>query len=264
VSVDKFTNQEKKRIVEIITENPIFLSKLLNRELPSILNAECKVAGISIFPRSWRDMNGRCSCPDIAVPCKHLAAVLYLIATEIDKNPFLVFELHGFNLFQELEKIGYTIGKQHKISIPQHTDFIKAYEFDETPFQWDEASFQSLDFSIIPNCKDQLLTLLNDKPVFFPSGNFKSTLEQAYKKVAKQVGKEAKLKNADTLTTEMDKVDEIEVILDSHFDFLTTNLRDIKGKTVLSFNTEEALIEWLAQIPMRQINLLSPALRGLF
>ena len=32
------------------------------------------------------------------MPWKHLAAVVYLIANEIDKNPFLVFEMHGFDL----------------------------------------------------------------------------------------------------------------------------------------------------------------------
>ena len=31
-----------------------------------------------------------------------MAAVLYLIANEIDKNPFIVFQLHGFDLFNEL------------------------------------------------------------------------------------------------------------------------------------------------------------------
>ncbi|MBK6818602.1 MAG: SWIM zinc finger family protein [Bacteroidetes bacterium] len=30
----------------------------------------------------------QCSCPDWAVPCKHLAAVIYKISAEIDNNPF--------------------------------------------------------------------------------------------------------------------------------------------------------------------------------
>ena len=49
-------------------------------------------------------MTASCSCPDWAVPCKHIAAVIYLIANEIDKNPFLVFSLHAMDLVSELER----------------------------------------------------------------------------------------------------------------------------------------------------------------
>ncbi|MDE6447324.1 MAG: SWIM zinc finger family protein [Muribaculaceae bacterium] len=46
-----------------------------------------------MFPTSWKDLAMNCSCPDWAVPCKHLAAVIYKLSEEIDNNPFLVFEL---------------------------------------------------------------------------------------------------------------------------------------------------------------------------
>jgi uncharacterized Zn finger protein len=36
-----------------------------------------------------------CSCPDWAVPCKHLAAVYYILAEWLDRDPFLLFELRG-------------------------------------------------------------------------------------------------------------------------------------------------------------------------
>nr|WP_244222920.1 SWIM zinc finger family protein [Cupriavidus lacunae] len=45
----------------------------------------------------------QCSCPDWAVPCKHLAAVIYLLSREIDGNPFLVFSLRGVDLAQALK-----------------------------------------------------------------------------------------------------------------------------------------------------------------
>jgi uncharacterized Zn finger protein len=44
----------------------------------------------------------QCSCPDWAVPCKHLAAVIYMISREIDNNPFLVFEMHRVNLIRKI------------------------------------------------------------------------------------------------------------------------------------------------------------------
>lgn len=51
-------------------------------------------------------MEATCSCPDYAVPCKHIAAIIYLFANEIDKNPFLVFELHEMNLLGQIEEAG--------------------------------------------------------------------------------------------------------------------------------------------------------------
>ena len=95
-TIPKFTSNEKIVIQSLITDNPFFLSKLLNRELPPNLNRLCEIQGIYIFPDKWDDLKGYCSCPDHAIPCKHMAAVLYLIANEIDKNPFIVFQLHGF------------------------------------------------------------------------------------------------------------------------------------------------------------------------
>lgn len=264
VSVNRFSPTEKAKIVQLVTENPIHLSKLLNRELPSQLDKACQQIGINIFPKSWNDMNGKCSCPDWAVPCKHLASVLYLIANEIDKNPFLVFELHGFDLFKGLEGVGYTIGEQKDISVLPISDLQTAYHFEETPFEWQDATFQNLDFSNIPNCQAQLLTLLGDKPVFYPSGNFKSVLEKAYKNVAKQLTKLAKKKEIEELTTEMDAVDEIEIILDAEQEFLQANFRDSKGKSLLTFDKKEKLMAWLEEIPMSRIGQLAPSLGGLF
>jgi uncharacterized Zn finger protein len=117
LSVSIFSANEKAKIIEIVTGNPLFLSQLLNRELPQQLKDTCERANVHLFPTSWRDINGGCSCPDFAVPCKHMASVLYLVANEIDKNPFLVFELHGFDLFKGLEGVGYTATGQKGVSI---------------------------------------------------------------------------------------------------------------------------------------------------
>ncbi len=264
VSVNKFTPTEKAKIVQLVTENPIHLSKLLNRELPSQLDEACQRVGINIFPKSWNDMNGQCSCPDWAVPCKHLASVLYLIANEIDKNPFLVFELHDFDLFKGLEGVGYTIGEQKDIAVLRISDLQTTYEFDDTPFEWQSDVFQNLDFSTIPDCQEQLLTILGKKPVFYPSGDFKSVLEKAYQSVAKYLTKVAKKKEIEKLTAEMDAVDEIEIILDAEQAFLSASFRDSRGKKIIDFEEEEQLIVWLEDIPMSRVGHLAPCLGGLY
>ena len=264
VAVSNFSPSDKAKIIQIVTENPIYLSKLLNRELPSQLDEACQQVGIHIFPNSWRDMEGRCSCPDVAVPCKHLASVLYLIANEIDKNPFLVFELHGFDLFQGLEGVGYTIGEQKDVQVMRMAELQTPYEYDETTFEWKSEIFQNLDFSIIPACKEQLFTLLGSKPVFYPSGDFKTVLEKGYQSVAKNLYKKNKKKEIEQLTAAMDAVDEIELLLDAEQDFLQANFRDSRGKVVVSFTEIEELMSWLEEIPLSRIEQLGPSLAGLF
>jgi len=45
-------------------------------------------AGAPLFPASQRELSMRCTCPDVAVPCKHIAATFYLLAERFDDDPF--------------------------------------------------------------------------------------------------------------------------------------------------------------------------------
>jgi len=47
-----------------------------------------------LFP-SPKEIQLSCSCPDWAEMCKHVAAVLYGIGARLDKQPELIFRLHG-------------------------------------------------------------------------------------------------------------------------------------------------------------------------
>ena len=51
--------------------------------------------GLTLFPASARDLAMDCSCPDVAVPCKHLAAVFYVLAERFDADPFEILALRG-------------------------------------------------------------------------------------------------------------------------------------------------------------------------
>jgi uncharacterized Zn finger protein len=54
-------------------------------------------AGLSLFPKSLAEITTECSCPDWSNPCKHVAAVYYLIGEEFDRDPFLLFRLRGID-----------------------------------------------------------------------------------------------------------------------------------------------------------------------
>ena len=263
-TIPKFSATQKANIISIITDNPFFLSKLLNRELPSDLNRLCKEKGIDIFPNRWDDFQGSCSCPDWAVPCKHMASVLYLIANEIDKNPFVVFQLHDFDLFKGLEGIGYAVNEKAGVPIFSIDDLQQPFSIEKNKKTWDEAIYKNLDFSILPDCQESLLTILSEQPVFYNQGDFKAVLAKVYTKVSKSFLKKNKVEVEKVITQEMDAVEAIEIVLDAEMDFITINLRDSRDKSILVFDKESDLMDWLGKLPVNHLQRLSPALRGLF
>lgn len=65
-------------------------AQLLNGEVPRDLEEPFAAVGVPLFPRRWSDLQVRCGCPDDAVPCKHIAAVLYVFAQRLDEDPWLL------------------------------------------------------------------------------------------------------------------------------------------------------------------------------
>ncbi len=70
-------------------------ARLLAGEVPTDLEAAFAEAGVALFPRRWDDLKVRCGCPDDAEPCKHIAAVLYVFAQQLDEDPWLLLAWHG-------------------------------------------------------------------------------------------------------------------------------------------------------------------------
>src|SRR5439155_11738043 len=67
---------------------------LLSGRMPEDIDATLDLVGLSLFPGP-RDLTTRCSCPDVANPCKHVAAVHYTLARTFDADPFLLPTLRG-------------------------------------------------------------------------------------------------------------------------------------------------------------------------
>lgn len=70
-------------------------ARLLAGELPGELEEVFGAAGAPLFPERAGDLTQRCSCPDSAVPCKHLAATVYLLAERFDTDPFAILLWRG-------------------------------------------------------------------------------------------------------------------------------------------------------------------------
>ena len=67
---------------------------LLDGELDPGVVDEAAAVGVDLLP-DRASCRPRCSCPDWADPCKHSAAVCYLVADALDADPFALFLLRG-------------------------------------------------------------------------------------------------------------------------------------------------------------------------
>ncbi|MCA1992577.1 MAG: SWIM zinc finger family protein [Coleofasciculus sp. S288] len=95
------------KAIAYIASKASFVSKLLMNEVPDNIETAFADLNLHLLPNSRKDFKTRCSCPDYSNPCKHIAGVYYLVASELDENPFLLFELRGLSrekLLQELAK----------------------------------------------------------------------------------------------------------------------------------------------------------------
>ena len=264
IEIPLFTQKETEQILELVQENPMYLSQLLNRELPINLNAACKKKGISIFPQSWREFEASCSCPDWAMPCKHLASVIYLVANEIDKNPFLVFELHGFELGKELEKLNVGVKEQEQIPIKKVQEL---YQTEKTKkgskWSFEPELLEQLDFTQIPESKLSLLTILGDHPVFFPDKDFKVVLGEIYDKISKNVSRKLKVAQTYEEDSFYENIDDLKIIVNEELSLERVEI--IQNEEVVEVIVEiDLFIEWLNKIPFGRLEYCIPKLQALF
>jgi uncharacterized Zn finger protein len=90
-------DKQWRKAFDSLSEQAIYAAKLLAGEMPGDIEAVFQHTGLSLFPQSKKDIDFTCSCPDWGNPCKHAAAVYYLIAEQLDADPFILFHLRGRN-----------------------------------------------------------------------------------------------------------------------------------------------------------------------
>jgi uncharacterized Zn finger protein len=95
IGVLPLTTAQWRRVQERLASQALFRAKLLAGEMPHEIEEVFAECGTPLFPRSATDLDMHCSCPDWGVPCKHLAAVCYVLAEEFDRDPFAMLAWRG-------------------------------------------------------------------------------------------------------------------------------------------------------------------------
>jgi uncharacterized Zn finger protein len=95
IGVLPLTAAQWRRVESQLSGQALFRAKLLAGEMPPEIEEVFAECGTPLFPRLASDLDMRCSCPDWEVPCKHLAAVCYVLAEEFDREPFALLAWRG-------------------------------------------------------------------------------------------------------------------------------------------------------------------------
>ena len=95
IDLPPLSDPEWASVLDSMARQAIFGAKLLTGEMPQEIETVFTHAGCTLMPAHSRELATSCSCPDVANPCKHIAAVYYIIAEAFDQDPFLIFQLRG-------------------------------------------------------------------------------------------------------------------------------------------------------------------------
>ncbi|WGV24117.1 SWIM zinc finger family protein [Halotia branconii] len=176
------------------------VSRLLLNEVPENIEDTFSRLGLHLLPHSSKDFTTKCSCPDYANPCKHIAGVYYLVASQLDNNPFLLFELRGLSQAELQTKLADSpLGKAlaeelnaKEISLETSISFytqLAKQSIDEKPTAREfwlgtKRLPQTIEVPTPSGVSAILIKKQGDFPAFWPKNNsFIETMEELYQRV---------------------------------------------------------------------------------
>jgi uncharacterized Zn finger protein len=182
-------------VLDALSEQALFSAQLLNGEMPPEVEQVFQQVGVPLFPASSDDLSTDCSCPDWANPCKHIAAVYYLLGERFDEDPFLLFELRGRSQDEVAaalrgrrsdgldavaeEPAPYRVDQIEHVEVPGLEACLERYW--EAGAQSAEAAFELA----APEVELALLKRLG-VPDFLPQNAFRAQMERVYEGVTER------------------------------------------------------------------------------
>ncbi|RCJ28898.1 hypothetical protein A6770_00395 [Nostoc minutum NIES-26] len=186
--------------IQKLSSKASIVSRLLLNEVPENIEDSFSDLGLHLLPHSNKDFKTQCSCPDYANPCKHIAGVYYLVASQLDNNPFLLFELRGLSKAELQSKLANSpLGKAlseelnaKEITLEVSTSFYTKLEKSSVDQKPTAREFwlgtkrlpQTIEVSTQSGVSAILIKKQGDFPAFWQKDNsFIETMEELYQRV---------------------------------------------------------------------------------
>lgn len=178
IKIMPYSEKEWDDIISRMAGKAMFAARLLAGEMPENIEEVFEESGKSLFPKSSRELTTDCSCPDSANPCKHIAAVYYILAEEFDRDPFMIFKFRGMpkeTLLDELKKkrARGEADKANEIAEgtrESHEDERSLFDECKSPDFWTGPEAGPMSFRMTPPQVRGSLAKRLGKPPFWDSG----------------------------------------------------------------------------------------------
>ena len=105
IGLDAFSDEDWDHAIATLAAKATYAAQLLAGQMPADIEAVFTASGLSLFPFTLAEVRSHCSCPDPKNPCKHVAAVYYLLGERFSEDPFVLFQLRGRTREQILAQI---------------------------------------------------------------------------------------------------------------------------------------------------------------
>ncbi len=106
ISLKKIERRQCAALGEVLAADMSIAAGMITGQLPPEVEKCFEQAGAPLFPQRSKDLVTWCSCPDSSNPCKHIAAVYYILAEEFDRDPFLLLALRGLGRDEFMALLG--------------------------------------------------------------------------------------------------------------------------------------------------------------
>jgi uncharacterized Zn finger protein len=189
-----FSEYQWRRAEKAIAARALTLAKLLAGEMPQEIEDVLAACKLTLLPGSYDELRATCTCPDVANPCKHLAAVYYILAERFDEDPFALFTWRGMIREDLLEQLrsrrAKATGKRASLGAAKTADAAAAEEPRALSTLLDRfwsAGPELADLHVSPlaaEAPDALLQQLGPPPVDVGDQNLVELLGRAYVQLA--------------------------------------------------------------------------------
>ncbi len=95
IGLETFSEEDWDHAIELLADRASYAAQLLVGQMPDDIEAVFAKSGLNLFPFNLSEVRSHCSCPDPQNPCKHVAAVYYLLGDRFSEDPFVLFQLRG-------------------------------------------------------------------------------------------------------------------------------------------------------------------------
>jgi uncharacterized Zn finger protein len=188
IALNPLSEKDWDKVTDAMASQAVFAARLLSGEMPRNIEEAFAEVEVPLFPVSERELGTDCSCPDWANPCKHIAAVYYLLAERFDDDPFLIFKLRGRTREEIIEilreKRVQTLPAVDSITIEagssQESAAIPLEECLDRFWQAGEALDSFTVDPALPDVEHAVLKRLGDAPFAIGKHNLAALLAKAY------------------------------------------------------------------------------------